>query len=226
MAEQQDTPNDLDASKAPLLEHLIEFRGRLMKSFAALIVLFFACYYFSPEIYDFLDANRFAVERVLDARQAVGPTSREEAFSRLINAGAYALQPEILDEIGPGFVSMEREVFPKILPKGMYGFGFDGHWLDCGTADEDMEAVSYIFEPGTEIIQQGIITRTVRQSVFNALLHSLAGEHGARMTSMDSATNNCSDLIDQNTLRRNRARQASITTELVEITSGAEALKG
>ena len=58
---------------------------------------------------------------------------REEAFSRLINAGAYALERDVLDLIGPGFVSMEREIFPKLLDRGMYGLEFDGYWVDCGT---------------------------------------------------------------------------------------------
>lgn len=60
---------------------------------------------------------------------------REEAFSNLINAGAYALEREVLDLIGDGFVSMEREIFPKLLDRGMYGFRFDGHWIDCGTRE-------------------------------------------------------------------------------------------
>ena len=60
---------------------------------------------------------------------------KEEAFSKLINAGAYALQPEVLDEIDKGFVSMERTVFPKLLDRGMYGFGFQGYWVDCGTRE-------------------------------------------------------------------------------------------
>jgi len=61
--------------------------------------------------------------------------TKEEAFSRLVNAGAYALEPEVLDEIGPGFVSMERTVFPKLLDRGMYGFTFKGYWADCGTRE-------------------------------------------------------------------------------------------
>ena len=62
--------------------------------------------------------------------------------------------------------------------------------------------------------------------MLRALLESNASEMGARMTAMDNATNNASDLIDRLTLEMNRARQAMITTELMEITSGAEALKG
>ena len=61
--------------------------------------------------------------------------------------------------------------------------------------------------------------------IYFALLENSAGEHGARMSAMDNATKNASDLIDRYTLLRNRARQAAITTELTEIVSGAEALK-
>jgi F-type H+-transporting ATPase subunit gamma len=66
----------------------------------------------------------------------------------------------------------------------------------------------------------------VEVEVFRGLLESVASEHGARMTAMDSATNNASDMIDRLTLKYNRARQAAITTELMEIIGGAEALKG
>lgn len=65
---------------------------------------------------------------------------REEAFSNLINAGVYALEYEVLDHIGPGFVSMEREVFPEILDKGMYGLRFGGYWVDCGTRENILTA--------------------------------------------------------------------------------------
>ena len=62
--------------------------------------------------------------------------------------------------------------------------------------------------------------------IYRALLESVASEHGARMTAMDNATNNATDMIDALTLKANRARQAAITTELMEIISGAESLKG
>jgi mannose-1-phosphate guanylyltransferase len=66
--------------------------------------------------------------------------TKEEAFSRLVNAGVYALEYEVLDHIGEGFVSMEREVFPNILDRGMYGLTFDGHWVDCGTRESLLDA--------------------------------------------------------------------------------------
>ena len=65
---------------------------------------------------------------------------KEEAFSNLINAGVYGLEREVLDHIGKGFVSMEREVFPKVLDKGMYGYRFDGYWVDCGKRENLLEA--------------------------------------------------------------------------------------
>jgi F-type H+-transporting ATPase subunit gamma len=92
--------------------------------------------------------------------------------------------------------------------------------------DDESAESDYIYEPGAELIMDRLLTKSIKLRIFEALLNSVAGEHGARMTSMDSATNNCSDLTDKYTLKRNRARQAAITTELVEITSGAEALKG
>lgn len=65
---------------------------------------------------------------------------KEEAFSNLINAGVYGLERDVLDYIGKGFVSMEREVFPKILDRGMYGYRFDGFWVDCGKRENLLEA--------------------------------------------------------------------------------------
>lgn len=59
----------------------------------------------------------------------------EEAFSNLINAGHYLLEPSVLDLIRPGFVSMEREVFPQLLAEGLFGYRFEGYWADCGTRE-------------------------------------------------------------------------------------------
>jgi F-type H+-transporting ATPase subunit gamma len=84
----------------------------------------------------------------------------------------------------------------------------------------------FIFEPGEKELLMELLPRFIRTQVLSALLESEASELGARMTAMDNATNNASDLIDRLTLQINRARQAAITTELMEITSGAESLKG
>jgi F-type H+-transporting ATPase subunit gamma len=86
--------------------------------------------------------------------------------------------------------------------------------------------VEYIFEPPRPELLALLLPRYIETLLMQALLESIASEHGARMTAMDSATRNASDMIDRLTLSMNRARQATITTELMEIVSGAEALKG
>ncbi len=86
-------------------------------------------------------------------------------------------------------------------------------------------STDYIFEPAQVELLQFLIPRFLYFKIYYALLENSAGEHGARMSAMDKATQNASDLIDRYTLLRNRARQAAITKELIEIVSGAEALK-
>ncbi len=84
----------------------------------------------------------------------------------------------------------------------------------------------YILEPAQAELLRTLLPKIVDFEVYFALLENAAGENGARMTAMDSATNNATKMSRTYTLLRNRARQASITKELIEIVSGAEALKG
>ena len=95
------------------------------------------------------------------------------------------------------------------------------------TAAEDAEHydAEYIFEPGGKEILDVILPKYVDSSIYRLLLESKVGEHGARMTAMDSATDNAAELIDKLTLSLNRARQAQITTEITEIVGGAAALE-
>jgi F-type H+-transporting ATPase subunit gamma len=89
---------------------------------------------------------------------------------------------------------------------------------------EEMNAVEYIYEPSEQEVLTQILPQYVETQVYRALLESEASEQGARMTAMDSATNNARDLINQLTLNMNKARQAQITKEISEIVGGAEAL--
>jgi F-type H+-transporting ATPase subunit gamma len=90
--------------------------------------------------------------------------------------------------------------------------------------EEDL--TEFLFEPEKDALLQNLLPRYVETIVFRAMIDSVASEQGSRMTAMDSATNNASDMISSLTLQYNRARQAAITRELVEITTGAQAISG
>src|SRR5947207_2672432 len=85
--------------------------------------------------------------------------------------------------------------------------------------------VDYIYEPAPAAILGDLLPRHVRTQVFRALMESLAGEYGARMTAMEAATKNAKDMIEVLTIQYNKARQEEITKELLDIVGGAEALK-
>jgi F-type H+-transporting ATPase subunit gamma len=103
---------------------------------------------------------------------------------------------------------------------GMRGTeGADESASQFGTAQVD-----YIYEQSPEDLFRALLPKYVSIQIFRALLESVAAEHAARMTAMDSATNNASDMIDSLTLVMNRARQAKITKEIIEIVSGAAAM--
>ncbi|MFQ5699475.1 MAG: ATP synthase F1 subunit gamma [Myxococcota bacterium] len=91
-------------------------------------------------------------------------------------------------------------------------------------AQETADGISYEIEPNAESLLRLLVPRAVEFAIFRALLENQAGEHGARMTAMDNATNNTEELIESLTRTFNKARQSAITGELVEIVSGAEAL--
>jgi F-type H+-transporting ATPase subunit gamma len=87
------------------------------------------------------------------------------------------------------------------------------------------EELDYIYEPSPAAIYDAVIPRHVEYQLWRALLESAAAEHAARMTAMENATKNASELIEELTLTMNKARQASITKEILEVVSGAEAIQ-
>ena len=91
-------------------------------------------------------------------------------------------------------------------------------------AEEDAES-DYIFEPDKQTILEKLIPKSIKTQVYKALLDSIASEHGARMTAMHKATDNANALKNELVIFYNKARQAAITNEILEIVSGAEALK-
>jgi F-type H+-transporting ATPase subunit gamma len=94
--------------------------------------------------------------------------------------------------------------------------------LSFARAEEEFD---YIYEPGPAAIYDAVIPRHVEFQLWRALLESAAAEHAARMTAMENATRNAAELIEQLTLTMNKARQASITKEILEVVSGAEAIR-
>lgn len=97
--------------------------------------------------------------------------------------------------------------------------------IQPGEVETEEQVVDYIYEPNAGEVLEQILPKNIEVQIFRALLESVASEHGARMTAMDSASKNASEMIGKLTLQYNRARQAAITTELMEIISGAESIK-
>ena len=95
---------------------------------------------------------------------------------------------------------------------------------DADADDTDAPLADYLFEPSPAEIFDSLLPRHVETQCFRALLESAAAEHAARMTAMDAATRNAGEMIDGLTLYMNKVRQATITRELIEVVSGAEAL--
>ena len=93
-----------------------------------------------------------------------------------------------------------------------------------GKSQQPANLVDYVYEQPPDEIFSTLLPRLVETQIFRALLESIASEHGARMTAMDSASKNAGELIASLTLNMNRIRQAAITNEIIEVVSGAAAL--
>ncbi len=94
------------------------------------------------------------------------------------------------------------------------------------SANTEETPAEFIYEPSVSELLEEVLPKNIEVQIFKAMLETVAGEHGARMTAMDSASKNANEMIGKLTLQYNRARQAAITTELMEIISGSESIKG
>ena len=148
-------------------------------------------------------AQRVVVEKLLPIRKLGSPeiTVAEEMTEEQKEAAGHAARTAGVSVIVP-----EESVIESEAKK-------------FGTAEVD-----YIFDPAPEKLFRHLLPRYVTTQLFHALLESAAAEHAARMTAMDSATNNAGEMIDALSLEMNRVRQAAITKEIIEIVSGASAL--
>jgi F-type H+-transporting ATPase subunit gamma len=131
--------------------------------------------------------------------------------------------PEITGTVEPTKEEIERAA------EAAASAGISIEPADTAEADEEARKfstaqVDYIYEQNAEELFNGLLPQYIFSMLYHAMTESVAAEHAARMTAMDSATNNASDMIDALTLHMNRVRQAAITKEIIEIVSGAAAL--
>ena len=110
-------------------------------------------------------------------------------------------------------VALQRVVQERLLP------------IEPLAVPEGVPVVDYLYEPSPEAILERLLPKHVETQIYRALMESLAGEYGARMTAMEAATKNAAEMIDLLTLQFNKARQERITKELLEVVGGAEALR-
>jgi F-type H+-transporting ATPase subunit gamma len=127
-----------------------------------------------------------------------------------------------------GATELEKEQIEEIA-KAAQSAGISIKAEDTRQADEEASKfgtaeVDYIYEQSPSELLGALLPRYVATQLYHAMLESVAAEHAARMTAMDAATNNASDMIDAYTLTMNRLRQAAITKEIIEIVSGASAI--
>lgn len=123
---------------------------------------------------------------------------------------------------------MQQDAVSNTLIPAMAALGTEDDMPGEHAADSvfapDLEGSIYTYEPDEAGILRVLLPRNINTQIFSALLENQAGEMGSKMTAMDNATRNAGDMIDKLTMTFNRTRQAQITSELIEIISGAEAL--
>jgi len=124
---------------------------------------------------------------------------------------------EILEDLRLGREHVARRIL--VLQGGEHDVDKDDHG-----DEEDGKHALVEYEPGPDEILKRLVPDYVEISIYRALLESTASEHGARMTAMRNASENAGEVIDDLTLEMNRARQAEITQEIMEVVAGAEAL--
>ncbi len=168
-----------------------------------------------------------------------------------VKAAGYKIAKAYADRMGSIDFALASSVAQEVI-HGYETFGLDEVWLIYGEfvsmgqqpprslcllplktpeaeeiAEEAGEArCEYVYEPQEEKLLAELLPRYVKVQVYRGMLDTSASEHAARMAAMDNATRNCNEMINMLTLLYNKTRQASITSELIDIVGGAEALKG
>ncbi len=165
----------------------------------------------------FKTRNISAVDTILNLAREVSYDLAQDIAQRLKNSflkGEY-------DEIRIIYNEFKSAISQKVVSETVLPID-----VSCSSfSRDDSFSKDMLFEPSPKAMIEGLIDRHFAVQMYRCLLESVAAEHGARMTAMENATKNADEMLDKMTLTFNKIRQASITTELTEITSGAEALK-
>ncbi len=196
------------AFNTSLLRRTEEFMDRLKKDGMACDILVYG-----RKGRDYLNARKYALaDVVLDHTKMPKMDLVRDLSNRVVTDFTNGKYDQIY-LVSSEFVNVlvQRPLFQQVLPLSV-------------EIDDDSENVEYQYEPGPNVILDSLLPLYLRTLLLQGFLETEAGEHAARMTAMDNATRNASDLLDQLTLDYNRARQAAITSEIIEIVSGAEAL--
>ncbi len=156
-----------------------------------------------------------------------GIGAAEEMFNDLTFERASHMAQFLMDEFAAGKVDRVVVVYNKFINAAMQEVKAEQFLPIISSESEETTATAdYIFEPSKAEIVEDLIPKSLKIQLFKAFLDSHAAEHGARMTAMHKATDNASELKRNLTLEYNKARQAAITNEILEIVGGAEALNG
>ncbi len=152
--------------------------------------------------------------------------NKSDLFDDLSFANAAAIAEELMGHFEEGTYDRIVLVYNK-FKNAATQIATVEQFLPIAPSEQESEAnLDYIFEPSKAEIVEGLIPKSLKTQLFKAVRDSFAAEHGARMTAMHKATDNAKELRDDLLLTYNKARQAAITNEILEIVGGAEALNG
>ena len=152
--------------------------------------------------------------------------SHDDIFSDLTYDKTSLISESIMSEFLSGSYDKVVLVYNQFINAATQKVMNENYLPVDAPSDNDVVIGDYIFEPQKKKIVEELIPKSLKTQLFKAILDSHASEHGARMTSMHKATDNASELKKDLTLSYNKARQAAITAEILEIVGGAEALNG
>ena len=154
-------------------------------------------------------------------------SSHDEIYDNLNYENVSSIAQKIIDSFIDGSFDKVILVYNQFKNAATQIIKSEGFLpLENETSDQNSEVNNYIYEPSEELVLKELIPKSLKIQLLKSIKDSIASEHGARMTAMHKATDNATELRDQLKLSYNKARQAAITNEILEIVGGAEALKG